>query len=174
MYSERRIRDLLVAVGAGIFTIGFSAHAAAPLAKTQPPGFYRMMLGDFEITALSDGTIPLPVDKLLTNTSPAKVKKALERWYLKEPVDTSVNAYLINTGAKLVLVDAGAGTLFGPTVGKLASNLQAAGYRPEQVDEVYITHMHGDHVGGLMAGDKLAFPNATVRADRHDADFWLS
>jgi glyoxylase-like metal-dependent hydrolase (beta-lactamase superfamily II) len=172
--SQRRIRALLVAVAAGIFAIGFSARAAAPLAKTQPPGFYRMMLGDFEITALSDGTIPLPMDKLLTNTSPAKVKKALDRWYLKEPVDTSVNAYLINTGAKLVLVDAGAGVLFGPTVGKLANNLQAAGYRPEQVDEVYITHMHGDHVGGLMAGDKLAFPNATVRADKHDADFWLS
>ena len=174
MHPEQRIRALLAAVAVSIIAIGFPAHAAAPLAKTQPPGYYRMMLGDFEITALSDGTIPLPVDTLLTNTSPAKVKKALDRWYLKEPVDTSVNAYLINTGAKLVLVDAGAGVLFGPTVGKLANNLQAAGYRPEQVDEVYITHMHGDHIGGLMAGDKLAFPNATVRADKHDADFWLS
>ena len=174
MHPEERIRALLAAVAVSIIAIGFPAHAAAPLAKTQPPGYYRMMLGDFEITALSDGTIPLPMDTLLTDTSPAKVKKALDRWYLKEPVDTSVNAYLINTGAKLVLVDAGAGVLFGPTVGKLASNLQAAGYRPEQVDEVYITHMHGDHVGGLMAGDKLAFPNATVRADKHDADFWLS
>jgi glyoxylase-like metal-dependent hydrolase (beta-lactamase superfamily II) len=174
MHPEQRVRALLAAVAAGIFAIGIPAHAAAPLAKTQPPGYYRMMLGDFEITALSDGTIPLPVDTLLTNTSPAKVKKALDRWYLKEPVDTSVNAYLINTGAKLVLVDAGAGVLFGPTVGKLANNLQAAGYRAEQVDEVYITHMHGDHIGGLMAGEKLAFPNATVRADKHDADFWLS
>ena len=174
MHPEERIRALLAAVAVSIIAIGFPAHAAAPLAKTQPPGYYRIMLGDFEITALSDGTIPLPMDTLLTNTSPGKVQKALDRWYLKEPVDTSVNAYLINTGAKLILVDAGAGVLFGPTVGKLANNLQAAGYRPEQVDEVYITHMHGDHVGGLMAGDKLAFPNATVRADKHDADFWLS
>ena len=94
--------------------------------------------------------------------------------YLKDPVDASVNAYLINTGSKLVLVDTGAGTLFGPTVGKLLANLRAAGYQPEQVDEVVITHMHGDHVGGLMSGDKLAFPNAVVRADKHDADFWLS
>ena len=49
------------------------------------------------------------------------------------------------------------------------NNLEAAGHRPAQVDEIYITHMHGDHVGGLMAGDEVAFPNATVRADRHAA-----
>jgi glyoxylase-like metal-dependent hydrolase (beta-lactamase superfamily II) len=144
------------------------------MVKTQTPGFYRMMLGDFEVTALYDGSLPLAVDTLLTNTSPTRVKRALDRWYLKEPVDTSVNGYLINTGAKLVLVDAGTGTLFGPTLGKLIGSMQAAGYQPEQVDEVYVTHMHADHVGGLMAGDKLAFPNAIVRADKHDADFWLS
>lgn len=85
-----------------------------------------------------------------------------------------MNAYLINTGAKLVLVDAGAANLFGPTLGTVLANLKASGYQPEQVDEIHITHMHPDHVGGLMAGDKLAFPNATVRADKEDADFWLS
>ena len=85
-----------------------------------------------------------------------------------------MNGYLVNTGTKLVLIDTGAAGLFGPTLGNLLANLKAAGYQPEQVDEVYITHMHADHVGGLMNGDKLAFPNATVRADQHDADFWLS
>ena len=151
-----------------------TAFAAAPLAKKQAPGYYRMMLGDFEVTALSDGTIGLPVSTLLTNTTPDKVKKALARSSLKEPVETSVNGYLVNTGTKLVLIDAGAGVLFGPTVGKLVDNLKAAGYQPEQVDEIYITHMHSDHVGGLMSGDKIAFPNATVRADKRDADFWLN
>lgn len=151
-----------------------SAYAAAPMAKVSAPGFYRMMLGDFEITALSDGTVNLPVDKLLTNTTPAKVKKALANSYLAAPLETSVNGYLVNTGSKLILIDTGAAQLFGPTLGNLAANLKAAGYQPEQVDEVYITHMHPDHVGGLMNGDKLAFPNATVRADKHDADFWLS
>jgi glyoxylase-like metal-dependent hydrolase (beta-lactamase superfamily II) len=151
-----------------------AAYAAAPMVKTSAPSYYRMMLGDFEITALSDGTVALPVNKLLTNTTPAKVDKALAKSYLKSPLETSVNGYLINTGAKLVLVDTGAAGLFGPTLGNLIANLKAAGYQPEQVDEVYITHMHADHVGGLMAGDKLAFPNAIVRADKHDADFWLS
>ena len=150
------------------------ALAAAPLAKEQAPGFYRLMVGDFQVTALSDGTVALPVHQLLTRTTPAQVKKILARSHLESPLDTSVNGYLINTGSKLVLVDTGAASLFGPTLGKLVANLKAAGYQPEQVDEVYITHLHPDHVGGLMAGDKPAFPNATVRADQHDADFWLS
>ena len=151
-----------------------AAHAAAPQIKTQAPGYYRMMLGDFEVTALADGTVALPVDKLLTNTSPAQVGKGLASSFLKAPVETSVNGYLINTGTKLVLVDTGAAGLFGPTLGNLVANLKAAGYQPEQVDEVYITHMHPDHVGGLMAGDRPVFPNAVVRADQHDADLWLS
>ncbi len=142
-----------------------SAHAAAPQVKTQAPGYYRLMLGDFEITVLSDGTVALPVDKLRTNTTAAKSTKALARSFLKAPVDTSVNGYLVDTGA--------AG-LFGTTLGNLSANLKEAGYQPEQVDEIYITHMHADHGGGLMNGAKLAFPNATVRADQHDADFWLS
>jgi glyoxylase-like metal-dependent hydrolase (beta-lactamase superfamily II) len=154
--------------GAGI------ANAAAPMVRTSAPGYYRMMLGDFEITALSDGVVALPMDKMLTNTTPEKVNKTLAKNYLKSPLETSVNTFLINTGDKLILVDTGAAGLFGPTLGKLLVNLKASGYQPEQVDEVYITHMHGDHVGGLMAGDKLAFPNATVRADKHDAEYWLS
>jgi len=162
-----------LAVAASIFFFN-GAEAAAPLAKTQAPGFYRMMIGDFEVTALSDGTTDLPVSTLLTNTDAAKVKKTLARSYLKEPLETSFNGYLINTGEKLVLVDTGAAALFGPTLGKLIANLKAAGYQPEQVDEIYITHMHADHVGGLMAGGQVAFPNAIVRADKHDADYWLS
>lgn len=157
-----------------VFLLGATAHAGAPMVKTSAPGYYRMMLGDFEITALSDGTVDLPVDKLLTNTQPGKVTTALSQSFLKAPVETSVNAYLINTGNQLVLVDTGAAGLFGPTLGKLIGNLKAAGYQPEQVDAVVITHMHPDHVGGLVAGDQRAFPNATVHADQHDADFWLS
>ena len=151
-----------------------TSHAAAPMAKAAAPGYARMMLGDVEVTALSDGTVGLNVGTLLTNTTAARVKSALARSFLKDPVETSVNAYLINTGAKLVLVDAGAGSLFGPTLGNLVTNLKAAGYQPEQVDEIYITHMHPDHVGGLAAGDRIVFPNAIVRADRRDAEFWLS
>ncbi len=173
MLATRNFIMGLVAVTAALL-FAHDLHAAAPLAKGQAPGFYRMMLGDFEITALSDGTVPLEVKKLLTNTTPQRVDQLLKRAFLADPVETSVNAYLVNTGSKLVLIDSGAGNLFGPTLGNLVNNLKAAGYQPEQVDEIYITHMHADHVGGLMAGDKLAFPNAIVRADKRDAEFWLS
>lgn len=150
------------------------AHAAGPMVKSQAPGYFRLMLGDFEVTAINDGTMRLPMLDLLTNTTKSKVNAALKKNFVGHPVETSVNAYLINTGEKLVLVDAGAGGLFGPTLGHLVSNLKAAGYQPEQVDHIVITHMHADHVGGLMADGKMTFPNATVHIDQHDTELWLS
>ena len=149
------------------------AMAAAPMAKTQAPGFQRLMLGAFEVTVLSDGTVDLPVDQLLSD-KPAKTQATLAKAHLAVPLETSVNAYLINTGSKLVLIDTGAGALFGPTLGRLLTNLTAAGYDASQVDEVYLTHFHGDHLGGLLSDGKPAFPNATVRADQREAGHWLS
>jgi glyoxylase-like metal-dependent hydrolase (beta-lactamase superfamily II) len=149
------------------------AVAAAPFAKTPAPGYFRIMLGAYEVTALSDGTVDLPVDKLLMEPE-EKTHAALSSSFLKAPLETSVNAYLINTGSKLVLIDTGAGGLFGPTLGKLLANLKASGYEAAQIDDVFITHMHGDHVGGLAAGGNIAFSNATIHADQRDADFWLS
>jgi glyoxylase-like metal-dependent hydrolase (beta-lactamase superfamily II) len=162
-----------MAFGAALVAAPTVASAAAPQVRTQAPGFHRAMLGDFEITALSDGTIDLDVAKLLAEPA-AKTDAALSKAFVKGPVETSVNAYLINTGTKLVLVDAGAGTLFGPTLGKLLASLQAAGYKPEQVDDIFITHMHPDHVGGLSANGQRVFPNATLHADKRDSDVWLS
>ncbi|MFZ6871595.1 MBL fold metallo-hydrolase [Undibacterium sp. Di27W] len=150
------------------------AQAAAPLASIATPGFYRSMLGDFEITVLSDGTFPFPAAQMLTNTSQEKVNKALAKSHLSSPVITSVNGFLINTGNKLVLIDTGCGKFFGPSLGKLLSNLQAAGYQAEQVDEIYLSHLHPDHIGGLGEGDKAVFPNAIVRVDRQDAEHWLN
>jgi len=169
----RSVLRSFLAAACGLL-IGASAHAGAPQVKTQAPGYYRMMLGDFEVTALSDGTVRLPVADLLTNTTRPKVTAALARAKQASPLETSVNGYLVNTGSKLVLIDAGAGKLFGPTLGNLVTNLKAAGYQPEQVDEIYITHMHADHVGGLSDAGQTVFANAIVRADRRDAEYWLS
>lgn len=144
--------------------------AAGPQLKGQAPGWYRVQLGDFEITALNDGTLDLPVDKLLQQPA-ANTLRALQHAYLGVPLETSVNAYLVNTGAKVVLVDAGTAGLFGPTAGRVLANLKAAGYAPEQVDEIVITHMHGDHIGGASS---TTFPNATLRIDKRDSDFWLA
>ena len=70
-------------------------------------------------------------------------------------------------------MDTGAGDLFGPTVGHLNAALFAAGVRPEQISDVLLTHIHADHSGGLMSGQALAFPNATVHVAKRESDFWL-
>ncbi|MEO6920264.1 MAG: MBL fold metallo-hydrolase [Collimonas sp.] len=178
MISPRICKPLQIAVLFACLAItafgSAPALAAAPLVKTPAPGFFRVMLGDFEITALNDGTLDLPVEKILTNTTEAKVEQALAKSYLASPLETSFNGFLVNTGSKLILVDTGAGTGFGPTLGKLVANLKASGYQPEQIDEIYLTHMHADHIGGLTVDGQLAFPNAIVRADKNESDYWLS
>jgi glyoxylase-like metal-dependent hydrolase (beta-lactamase superfamily II) len=171
MKSHRWTRDATLALA----LLGTCAAGAdAPQVKTQAPGYYRMMLGAFEITVLSDGTFPLSAVSLLTRTTPAAVKEALAQAFLPDPLENSDNAFLVNTGSKLVLVDTGCAAQCGPATGNLLASLKAAGYRPEQVDEIYITHMHGDHIGGLTAGGQPVFSRAIVRADRQEADFWLS
>lgn len=138
------------------------------------PGYYRMQLGDFEVTPLSDGTIPQDVVKLLTNARPGQIDQLLKQHYVTTPVETSVNSYLIKANDKLILVDAGTADAFGPTLGQLTKNLNNAGYRPEQIDAVLITHIHPDHTGGLMEGDKMVFPNATIYISKPEVAFWLT
>ncbi|MDP9044002.1 MAG: MBL fold metallo-hydrolase [Pseudomonadota bacterium] len=167
-------RATMVSSALALCAVGTSpASAAAPQVKTSAPGYFRMMLGDFEVTALSDGTVDLPVDKLL-NEPAAKTQRLLAAAHLAVPLETSVNAYLVNTGDKLILIDTGAGALFGPTLGQLVANLKASGYKPEDVDDICITHMHPDHVGGLVANGTTVFPHAVIHADKRDSDFWLS
>lgn len=164
---------LSTALLASLFSL--NAFAAAPQQKTQAPGYFRMALGDFEVTALSDGY--LAVDPQLFTDIPAKqVEHYKERSLItQKTLLTSVNAYLVNTGSQLILVDAGSSNCFGPTVGRLVENLQAAGYQAEQVDLIVITHMHGDHLCGATSPDgKILFPNAQLRMAKADADFWLS
>lgn len=149
------------------------AAAAAPQVRTQAPGFYRMMLGAFEVTVLSDGTAPRPVDEIMSK--PDEIREILARDHQELPIELSINAFLINTGPTLLLIDTGAGELFGPhSGGRLVPNLRAAGYSPEQVDAVFLTHIHADHSGGLSIGGKRVFPNAMVHVDKRDPDFWLN
>jgi len=172
-FGRLAVAAALALSGLAATTLPAPAQAAAPQLKTQAPGWYRLMVGGFEVTSLSDGTVGLPVDQIL-HAPAGRVAADLKQHFQQTPLETSVNAWLINTGSRLVLVDAGAGTLFGPTLGKLATQIRAAGYQPEQVDDILITHMHPDHVGGLAADGQRVFPNATVHADKADADFWLS
>jgi glyoxylase-like metal-dependent hydrolase (beta-lactamase superfamily II) len=150
--------------------------AATPMVKTQP-GFYRMMLGDFEVTALNDGVIPYPTTQVLPTATPQQIRSGLFESGLTDPVGMSYNAFLINTGGKLVLIDTGTGGKLADNpafrgAGHLMANLRAAGYQPEQVNEIYITHLGPDHVGGLTHGTDRAFPNAMLRAPRDEVDLF--
>ena len=160
------------ALVAAALAVSPSARASAPMVKTQAPGFFRFMVGSFEVTVISDGTVKLPRNKLLTG-QPEKTSATLKRAFLPDEVETSLNAWLVNTGSKLVLIDTGAAALFGPTLGNVLANLKAAGYQPEQIDEIYLTHMHPDHVGGLISNGAIAFPNAKLRIEKAETDFWL-
>jgi glyoxylase-like metal-dependent hydrolase (beta-lactamase superfamily II) len=102
------------------------------------------------------------------------VQSELSANHESEPVAISINAFLINTGSHLVLVDTGAGELFGASSGLLLANLAASGYRADQVDTVLLTHIHGDHSGGLTVSGTRQFPNATVYVDGRDIALWLS
>ncbi|WP_448206113.1 MBL fold metallo-hydrolase [Azospirillum sp. sgz302134] len=168
---------LALALAVPAVSVVAPAQAAAPAQqRTQAPGFYRMGLGDFEVTALYDGYIDLD-RKLLVGASAEDVQSLLARMFLAETqgVQTAVNAYLVHTGTNLVLVDTGTAKAFGPSLGYIADNIRAAGYDPAQVDTVLLTHLHPDHANGLLGADgKMAFPNAEVRVAKADADFWLS
>jgi glyoxylase-like metal-dependent hydrolase (beta-lactamase superfamily II) len=177
--------DLIQRMGrmAAVAALGFMGvlgtaplQAAAPMVRTQAPGYYRMMLGDFEVTALFDGEFAIPAKELLgilDDVSESQLEHALKRSFAREPFVLSINVFLINTGSKLVLVDTGEGAHMTPDSGRLIANLKAAGYEPAQVDEIYITHMHGDHIGGLSHNGERVFTNAVVRASREEADYWL-
>jgi glyoxylase-like metal-dependent hydrolase (beta-lactamase superfamily II) len=155
-----------------------SGIAVVPLASKQnrqAPGFYRGMLGAFEVTTLSDGIAPpRPMDRIFSEPAIAIATREYAANHEAPPISMSINAYLINTGARLILIDTGAGELLGATSGLLISNLNAAGYRPEQIDTILLTHIHADHSGGLSVGGVPQFPNATVYVDRRDLEFFVT
>src|SRR5258708_11798046 len=152
-----------------------AALAAAPQHHDQAPGFYRLNVGDLEVTALYDGTGVFDPHWLngAKATMDGVVQGLREDPHMLDVVDTG---FLVNTSKQLILVDAGAGTWWGGgALGRLAGSLRSAGYTPEEVDIVLITHLHSDHVGGLTTQDgKRVFPSADVYVAKAESDFWLS
>ena len=84
-------------------------------------------------------------------SKPAEVREALAASHETLPVELSINCFMIDAGTNKILIDTGAGELFGSTSGKLVDNLVSR-YRPEDVDTILLTHIHGDHSGGLSIG----------------------
>lgn len=151
-------------------------YAKAPLASAMAPAFYRFKLGEFEITALHDGEGARPLDASFVKNAPLEaVQKALADNHL--PTDKLVitfTALLVNTGSKLVLIDTGFADNGGPTNGRVAAAMKAAGYTPDQVDVVLLSHFHGDHLQGARLKDgKLTYPNAEIMVPEPEWAFWM-
>ena len=166
---------ILLMLVASLMAFSPAYAAEQPSARDQQaPGYYRMMLGKLRITAVSDGTVTIPLNTLLTNISPDKLSKGMAREAMTPQAETSINAFVIDDGKKRILVDTGAGELFGNDGGHLLTNLAAAGYPAESIDAVLLTHVHADHSGGVSRAGKPAFPEAEVYVDKQDVDFWLN
>ena len=150
---------------------------AAPVATTQAPSFYRIKLGDAQVTLLHDGarSFPMP-DGFVRNVPKADALAAAGQAFMPEgKVTVPFNPTLINTGSKLVLIDTGNGPAPDGAVGRLFANLAAAGVSSDDIDLVVISHLHPDHTNGLIGADgKVVFSKAEIKAPAKEWAFWMS
>ena len=171
----KNLKPLLIALTIGTATL--TTQAAEPTtiqAPKQVAGYYHHQIGNTQITALLDGTNYLN-PSMFKGLSDSEKSDILKKYAAKNDkgIQTSVNAFLVNTGKSLVLVDSGAASCFGAHLGSVLTNLKASGYQPEQVDTILLTHLHPDHVCGISKDGVANFPNATVYVSDDEAKYWL-
>lgn len=154
-------------------------HAASPTTqmpskKPQVAGFYQHQFGDYQITALLDGTIQLP-RAVFQGMSDAQVSHILQKYHVDQAkgIQTSVNAFLVNDGKQLSLIDSGAASCFGANLGSIQDNLIASGHKLESVNHVFLTHLHPDHVCGVSKNGVAVYPNAILHISKQEYDYWL-
>jgi glyoxylase-like metal-dependent hydrolase (beta-lactamase superfamily II) len=163
-------------LAAGCAALPAPARSAAPAATVQGPGVYRYKLGDLQLTALYDGIWYLPIDgKFVRNASTAEVNHALAAAFLPPRVlPISFTALLVNTGAKLVLIDTGTAGQITDSAGFMNANLAAAGIAPEAVDTIVISHFHPDHIDGIKTKDGAkVFRDAEILVPEPEWKFWM-
>ncbi len=147
------------------------ASAAAPLLGPTQLQFNRIKLGSFEVTTFLDAARqvdgPHPIFGQ-NQTAEAVAELAAENHLPTDKMIISFAPVLVNTGKELVLFDTG----LGGDAGSLPAQIAAAGYSPDQIDVVVITHMHPDHIGGLMSGGNPTYVNARYITGQAEYDFW--
>jgi glyoxylase-like metal-dependent hydrolase (beta-lactamase superfamily II) len=151
------------------------AETAGSKPSGQNAGIYRLKLGAFEVTVLSDGSFTLPSPLLATNLAEAELKEFVKANHIgTDTFRTQINVVLVNTGDRSVLIDAGSGGWPQPTTGRLAASLQAASIEPTAIDLVVLTHAHPDHLWGAVdtKAGTMRFPNARYVISDVEWDFW--
>src|SRR6476659_6836426 len=171
-----RTGSTAVAIGAAALAPTAPALTRAPqVGKQAQPSFYRFKLGTIEITVVSDGTLAFPAETLWGDRAEDARSLLTSTFQPSSPVGLQINTILVNTGDKLVLIDAGCGVdKFQNTNGRLIGNLASAGYAPGDIDMILLTHAHFDHLWGISDHENasLLFPSAEFVASETEVAFW--
>jgi glyoxylase-like metal-dependent hydrolase (beta-lactamase superfamily II) len=171
---RQALRDSTFALG-GTVMASQLARAETSKPSDQNAGIYRLKLGAFEITVLSDGSFTLPSPLLATNLAEPELKEFVRANHLgADTFRVQMNVVLVNAGDHRVLIDAGRGGSSLPTTGHLAANLQAAGIDPTAIDLVVLTHAHPDHLWGAVdtKAGTMRFPNARYVISDVEWEYW--
>jgi len=144
---------------------------ASPRGK-QAPGIYRRRIGDAMVTAVNDGYLDLTFE-ILRGVPLADMQALMRDAFHEGPPRITVNAFVIQTGGRTVLVDTGGGTTTVFSMGLLLENLRVADFAPSDFDTVLLTHIHPDHSSGLLgpSGENL-FSRAEIVVHEADIAFW--
>lgn len=146
--------------------------AKPPYPTRQALGVHHRLIGDVLVTALNDGMFEGSFD-FLANFPTAEAEALHRASFRAVPPRLAVNNFLVRTGERIVLVDAGCGGVMGPDMGHLTHNLAALGIAAGDIDTVLCTHLHPDHVGGLVDGaGQAVFPNSELVVHQADHAFW--
>lgn len=169
-------RDFLlhsVATSSALVLPAQTAWADGHVAKALPT-VLTYKIGDMRVSALSDGFLPFTPDSMI-GIDAAGFKAALMNAHIQSDTHpTGVNAYLVENEMEKTLIDAGTGTLFGPNLGKLSAQLDALGVASEDITRLVATHLHPDHIGGVLMGAENPFPNAELVVSETELSFWTS
>lgn len=160
------------------FSSVWSQQAAPSFGPPTLPanGVKRMKLGAMEVIALNDGALRRPLGEEFVRNVPLEQVKALlaSQSLPTDYVDIPFTPFLVVTPAGRFLLDTGFADNGPPTTGKLAAQLAAAGFKPEDIDHVVISHYHGDHINGLRKKDgSLTYPKAKVHVPAPEHAFWF-
>ena len=156
-----------------------TSHSGRPGPEELVPSRYALRVGEIDVLMVSDGVLPLPAATLASNADPADLAAWLDDLLLPPDVyKWPLNAVVVRSGGRTVLIDAGIGVEYPdfPRSGQLALRLDAAGIDPASVTDVVLTHMHFDHVGGLLADGLRGRlrPDLLVHLAAAEAEFWAS
>jgi glyoxylase-like metal-dependent hydrolase (beta-lactamase superfamily II) len=160
--------------------VNVTSHSTKSRPDELVPSRYAVRVGDIDVLVVSDGVLPLPTKMLGHNADPASRAAWLNDMFLPpDAFDWALNVVVVRSGDKTILIDAGLGAdpdLQLPRAGQLIKRLEAAGIDLASVTDVVLTHMHMDHVGGLLVEgvkDRLR-PDLQIHVAAAEVSFWES